>query len=1558
MLSCLPSFASHRLPQRGPAPWRPHQSFTVMAIAVLAAATMATPAAAQVVSDVTPRTAAAGTTTQVVVTGTDLAGGLRAAVSQGSVTVDEVAAEKAVLTLTLPADAGGSLGLWLCTAAGPVDPLALVIDSLPHAADNGANHTPDSAQLLSTPCCVDGVADGPEADWYRFHAAAGARLALEVQTQVLGSAMDPVIVLHDARGRQLAVADDSAVGPECQLEHVFQEEGDYLLEVRESRHAAGGRYHLRLGDFPVEVTCHPLAMERGTVARVAFSSAPSGTAIAEAATLDTVEYAVPAEELQAHVWVGLPSQALLGSRLLVSDVRELREEEAAGELAGPVGISGRLGVAGEVDTYTILAKAGEPLRIRSHTRSLNLPTLAEMRLVAADGSTIAATTPTESDEWNLEATLPADGQVQLKVKDLLGRGGHGFGYHLEISQGPGFVVSLAGDATTRKAFVVEPAAGAAFIALAIARQGYDGPIELSLAPPVAGLELLEATIPAGAKEHRVLVKASDAWDSASLAIVRLSAHAAESAGPAVAVGSLSLERAREPRVPFPAPWRDGALATGGAAPSEAFFAFDVPAAVTFARSAKGHPVGLTLKRLVEGFQGNVTLLGHTLPSGWSLATQVEKESYATTFTRPDAQGEPEQLTLVAYAEHGGRGRLASLDLPLSWIDPVTVTPAASGAWVAGRENALAFVITRSGDDPQPVTLTLSGLPEGSPVPEPVTVPAGEREARMTVMLPASATTDSLALGYEATSQFHGHPVTVQGSVPTPRIIPAPQRIEVFPPTIELASRSEVQHLVVTGYDHDGQVRDWTHDVTIQSGNPEVVVVAGAQVRGVRDGQADVVVTVGDIRQTVPVSVSGSAADRPVSFESEVLVALSKQGCSSGACHGSPSGKGLFRLSLRGFDAKIDELTLIREDYGRRLNTFEPEASLLLAKPLMQVSHGGGKQLHHDDAAYRVLRRWIAEGGQPDPDGAPRCVEIDLFPDSKRVMALTGGGQQLSVTARFADGTSRDVTELAAYESSNTSVATIDAGGWVTPHERGETVVLARFLEHIVSVPLTFLDPDPTFAWEAPASQNMIDDLVDEKLRLLQHNPSEVCSDDEFLRRVFLDVIGLLPTVDETQAFLADPSPKKREEMIDALLARDAYASYQALKWGDILRMTAKAVGDDGVYKYHRWVEDAFRTNMPYDTFAREILAAEGSTLGNPPANFYRAAATATDCVETVSQVFLGARLQCAKCHNHPFEKWTQDNYYGLAAFFDPVQRRVTQRPGEMFIYTAAGSGVVQPRTGERMKPWLPGEGNLELAANEDGRDRLVDWLVNPANPFFARIEANRIWSGCFARGIVEPIDDFRDSNPPANGPLLDALTQAFIESGYDRKALLRLILTSRTYQASVRTTDTNQSDTRCFSHQMPRLLAAEQLLDAIGQVTGVADTFAGQPASTKATQLPAPDLADVPFLEIFGQPQRSTVCACERSGDSNLGMAIAMFNGETMHAKLADESNRFRRGLAEGKSVVELIDELYLAALCRLPDETERHAATTHVATRESPADGLEDVCWALLNTDEFLFQH
>ncbi|MBC7855158.1 MAG: DUF1549 domain-containing protein, partial [Pirellulaceae bacterium] len=543
-------------------------------------------------------------------------------------------------------------------------------------------------------------------------------------------------------------------------------------------------------------------------------------------------------------------------------------------------------------------------------------------------------------------------------------------------------------------------------------------------------------------------------------------------------------------------------------------------------------------------------------------------------------------------------------------------------------------------------------------------------------------------------------------------------------------------------------------------------------------------------------------------------------------------------------------------------------------------------------------------------------------------------------------------------SSDTEIADVNVGGLVVGHNRGEAAVVVRYMEFIESCFLTFVKDIPNYAWTNPPSNNYIDDLVYAKLKQLQYLPSGTCSDEEFLRRVHADVIGILPTVEETQKFLADAAPDKRAKLINSLLDRPEYARFWALKWGDLLKMTSTQIGGEGVYKYHRWLQHSFETNMPYDQFARELLGSQGSTLENAAANFYRTATDTNDAVESISQVFLGSRLQCAKCHNHPFERWTQDNYYGMAAFFTRVQRKKSLRPDEFFIYSAKAGEVTQPRTGKQMKPWLPLKGEVDPPADADRRITFTGWLTQKENPFFGKIEANRIWSQLFGRGIVEPNDDFRESNPPANAALLDALSKDFAEHGFDRKHTLRTILNSRTYQADFRPNDFNKDDVKYCSHYQPRLMSAEQLLDAICAVTALPEQFAGLPAGTKATQIPAPDLVKHEFLKIFGQPERQTVCQCERTTDSNLGMAIQFFNGPLIYNKLRDQNNRFRKLLAAGKPDNEIITDLYLSAVCRKPTEKELQASLSHIAAKGDKIIALEDICWAILNTNEFLFQH
>ncbi len=782
------------------------------------------------------------------------------------------------------------------------------------------------------------------------------------------------------------------------------------------------------------------------------------------------------------------------------------------------------------------------------------------------------------------------------------------------------------------------------------------------------------------------------------------------------------------------------------------------------------------------------------------------------------------------------------------------------------------------------------------------------------------------------------------------------RLEVHPTGVLLSGPRQTMRLVVTGHYADGRVQDLTRAATMTSANEGVARVEQGVVQPQGNGQSAIDVSVGGKQVKVPVEVAAFDVPDPVSFEYGALVALSKHDCNSGACHGSPSGKGGFRLSLRAYDPPLDIQTLIREAYNRRTNVLEPEKSLLLRKPLMEVAHGGGRKMRASDPAYRLLRGWIAEGLQSDAPDAPRCVKLEVYPD-QRTFRFPAHTQQLSVLAHFSDGTIRDVTDVAIFASSDDGVASVDSTGLVFAHDRGETAILVRYLEKVETAQLTFLKEVPGFRWPDPQETNYVDTAVFAKLKQMQIVPSELCTDEEFIRRVYLDVIGALPTPDDVRSFLADNDAQKRNKLIDRLLASPQYADYWGLMWGDLLRANNKKITPAGVHKFRRWIVASIRDNKPYDQFVAELLSAQGNTFDNPAANYFRTATDMEDCAETTAQLFLGIRIQCAKCHNHPFERWTQDNYYGIGAFFNRIQRKTTAGPNEMVVWVSREGEVTQPRTGEKMKPWLPLQGSVDLPGEEDRRTALVQWLRREDNPLFPHAAVNRMWGQLFGRGIVEPVDDFRASNPPSNAELLEALAKDFVASGFDTRHILRVMLQSQTYQLSSRKNEFNQNDEKYFSHGNTRLLGAEQLLDAICQVTDVPEKFTGLPAGTRATQLPSPDI-NHPFLKVFGQPAREMACQCERSSESNLSQALQMINGPLVHGKLRDEKNRLRQATAAGKSDREIVEDLYLVALCRQPTEVELTRALDHIAAQEDRVAGLEDVCWAILNAKEFLFQH
>jgi hypothetical protein len=661
------------------------------------------------------------------------------------------------------------------------------------------------------------------------------------------------------------------------------------------------------------------------------------------------------------------------------------------------------------------------------------------------------------------------------------------------------------------------------------------------------------------------------------------------------------------------------------------------------------------------------------------------------------------------------------------------------------------------------------------------------------------------------------------------VLGQPAALQVQPQAITLRGRHANQQIVVTGHYAGGVVRDLTGVIELSSEAADIAAVdETGYVTPKKNGQTALLVKAGDKTARVPVIVTDLDKPNVTSFRREVIAALNVGGCNAGACHGTPSGKNGFKLSLRGFDPAADYVQLTRDVLGRRTDRQQPDASLILQKGLGRVPHEGGQRFLPSSVPVRALRDWLAEGLRDDPPNAPAVQSIDILPGS-RVQLAPARQQQLAVVGHFSGGSTEDVTRLTVFSSSDPAVADVSSTGLVSFKQAGEVAILCRYLMELQTVRLTYLEPRQGFAWTNPPESNYIDKFVFAKLKMLSIPPSDLCRDEEFIRRAYLDVCGLLPPAKEVREFLADQSPNKRAKLIDALLERPEYADFWTLKWSDVFRSSRKAVQIKGTHVFQHWLHDHIAKNTGFDAVVREMLTASGSTFANPPANYYRIARDPQNLAETTAQLFFGIRMQCAKCHNHPFERWTQDDYYSMAAFFarvrhkkDPLEPGATpQQPGAEIIYDGRSGEVTQPRTGQVMKPKFMGGSVPNIAAGTDRRQVLADWLASGDNPFFAKSVANRIWYHLHGKGIVDPVDDFRDSNPSANDELLDALAKDFAGHQFDVKHLIRVIMNSRTYQLSAQTNEYNAEDSKYFSHAVTKLLTAEQLLDAICAVTEV-----------------------------------------------------------------------------------------------------------------------------------------
>jgi hypothetical protein len=781
-----------------------------------------------------------------------------------------------------------------------------------------------------------------------------------------------------------------------------------------------------------------------------------------------------------------------------------------------------------------------------------------------------------------------------------------------------------------------------------------------------------------------------------------------------------------------------------------------------------------------------------------------------------------------------------------------------------------------------------------------------------------------------------------------------QSLTVYPTEVKLRTSRDQQQLIAVAITADGITVDVTEQIKITVADNKIARLDGHTLQPVSNGQTALEVQHAGHKVSVRVTVEQASENPVISFQQDVMPVFAKVGCNTGSCHGAARGKDGFRMSLFGYDPDGDHFRLTREIGARRVNLALPEKSLLLEKSVGLVPHTGGKRFDQQSAYYETLHRWLVAGAPKDSEPPAKVERVEMFPPAA-VMQGAGSTMPTIVVAHYADGATRDVTNLAVFSTSNDNSAAINSAGVVTAAARGEAFVMARFDTHTVGSHYIVLPKD--LDYEPPKiSGNYIDQRIGAKLHQLRITPSEICSDEEFLRRATLDIIGLLPTADEYHAFTTDTAADKRAQLVDRLLDRKEFAELWAMKWADLLLIrSSNQVSYKSIYRYSQWLTENISSDVPLDQMVRELLTSAGGTFSSPPTNFYAIQPNTQKTAENVAQTFLGIRTQCAQCHNHPFDRWTMDDYYGFAAFFGQIGRKTGEDYREQIIFNR-GSGEVKHKVGGRVMPPKFLGGALPETKGKDRRVVLAQWLTAADNPYFAPSVANRVWAHFFGQGIVEPVDDIRVSNPPSNPALFAELGQRLVDYKYDFKRLIRDICASQAYQRASRPTDDNAHDRRNFARSSIRRIPAETLLDSISRVTETKDKFRGLPIGSRAVQIADARFTNY-FLQTFGKSKRTSVCACDATTAPTLSQALHLINGSSVHNKIA-AGGVVKRLVNEKLAVDEIIEQLYVRCLSRKPLEPEMAALRAVVAKAPNEAAGLQDVFWAILNSREFLFNH
>ena len=825
------------------------------------------------------------------------------------------------------------------------------------------------------------------------------------------------------------------------------------------------------------------------------------------------------------------------------------------------------------------------------------------------------------------------------------------------------------------------------------------------------------------------------------------------------------------------------------------------------------------------------------------------------------------------------------------------------------------------------------------------------------------------------------PVVARAEEPAKKAVPsdtitlpppsAVKALETYPKSIKLIGSDDSAQMIITGQLSAGGLQDLSGDVKYDIADAKIArITQGGRILPLANGKTTITARYGDKAATIDVEAESMDVALPINFANHIVPIFTKLGCNSGGCHGKSGGQNGFALSLLGFVPELDYQTLTKENRGRRVFPSAPDSSMLLLKSLGIMAHAGGRRMEAGSDEHKIVRRWIAAGMPLGSEQDPVVTKISIYPEQRIVHR--SNRQQFAVFAHYSDGRVFDVTQRAQYESNDTDIAMVDGAALVRSLEvSGEAAIMARYQGHVATfratVPLGVKIPE--FAFE---KKTLVDEHTQRKWKELGIVPSDLASDEIFLRRVFLDLTGTLPTPERIKAYEADKNPSKRDALIDELTDSQEYAYYFANRWADVLRVRRGKDQNNtrayGTFAFHTWIRDSIARDKPYDQFVREIVAALGDETKSPPTMWYRDLQKPEQFVDDACQLFLGVRMACAQCHHHPYEKWSQDDYWGMAAFFGQVGRKLTPTPGLMVqnvnqnrpvIFNKGTGNVINTRTGKAAPIRALDGPEIKVAPGDDPRLHLVDWMTAKDNPFFARAVANRYWAHFFGKGIVDPVDDMRVTNPPSNPELLDALAKDFVDHGFSLKHLARTIAKSRTYQLSAMPNEFNKNDKKSFARFYPRRMTAEVLYDAVSQATDSPAAFPGLPsdkhAPTRAIMLPDEGVASY-FLDVFGRPQRISACECERVSDANLAQALHMLNSKEVQDKASRVGGRADRMAKDKRADADKIDEAFLWTLGRLPNADQRQAALKHIeANASDKRQAYADILWALVNTKEFI---